>query len=161
MSKCTQQKYWLHGRLHENMYQTEILTTWKHVLNRDTDYMKICTWQKYWIHENMYLTVILTTWKHVLDKYLATSNHVALEEKGLQQQQQQTTTTKGVTRSAATLLALKKIWWNMEVIREPTDPWKCGIDWRKHKDSMENKRNFQGKIAKTEKIHISWLVNPR
>ena len=40
---------------------------------------------------------------YMLDKYLATSNHVALEEKGLQQ-----TTTKVGTRSASAQLALKK-----------------------------------------------------
>ena len=41
MKICTKQKYWLHG----NMYSTEILTTWKYVLDRNTEYMKICTWQ--------------------------------------------------------------------------------------------------------------------
>ena len=55
----------------------------------------------------------------------------------------------------------KFFWWNMEVNRVPTDHWKCGINWRKHKDSMENKGNFWGKMAKTEKNHISWLVDLR
>ena len=54
MSKCTQQS-------------TEILTPWKYVPKRNTDYMEICTQQKYWLRENMYLTEILNTWKYVLD----------------------------------------------------------------------------------------------